>query len=409
MALFENDDLDLIQDAEDEPLIEVTAPISSDQLRGSLLNGVGPTTMYSKGTRRRRSSGSSSEKAETPETESDSDLEGIITGEEGSHAEHEAEDHSHLRRDAPGQGASNRLRRRNQNAKPQLIAGEAVEEPLLSTEVLDDYGLPQLPIEKNLGEVVIELCDIRKSYDLVDRQEQVHALTSISLSIGKEFYPIRRGEFVMLRGPSGGGKTSLLNILGTIDRPSGGTIEILGSMVDSNSSDDFLARLRLEKIGFVFQTFNLLSTMSAYENVELPMTILGKLGRKERRKRTKELLTAVGLRDRMKHLPSELSGGEQQRVTIARSLANEPEILLLDEPTGDLDTKNTIEIMDLLLEINQRHNTTCVMVTHNPDIECYADRLLYVSDGRFVAQALNYQQTKLDYPTYIRYLNEKEN
>jgi len=135
------------------------------------------------------------------------------------------------------------------------------------------------------------------------------------------------------------------------------------------------------------------------------MTILGKYPPSEIKKRVKNLLTAVGLRDRMKHLPSELSGGEQQRVTIARALANDPEILLLDEPTGDLDTRNTIEIMDLLLEINQTKKTTCVMVTHNPDIECYADRLIYLSDGRIVSQALNFVQTKLKYEEYIHYLN----
>jgi len=147
--------------------------------------------------------------------------------------------------------------------------------------------------------------------------------------------------------------------------------------------------------------------MSAYENVELPMTILGILSSSEIKKKVKSLLVAVGLRDRMKHLPSELSGGEQQRVTIARALANDPEILLLDEPTGDLDTRNTIDIMDLLLDINLTRKTTCVMVTHNPDIECYADRLIYISDGRIVSQALNSVQSRLHYDEYIRYLNSQ--
>jgi len=148
--------------------------------------------------------------------------------------------------------------------------------------------------------------------------------------------------------------------------------------------------------------------MSAFENVELPMIVLGKKSSSEIKKRTKELLTLVGLKDRMNHLPSELSGGEQQRVTIARALANDPEILLLDEPTGDLDTRNTIEIMDLLFDINRSKLTTCIMVSHNPDIECYADRIFYLSDGRFVKQVINSQQSKLVYEHYLSHVNKKK-
>eukprot|EP01027_Heterolobosea_sp_BB2_P009815 GEZU01014441.1.p1 GENE.GEZU01014441.1~~GEZU01014441.1.p1 ORF type:complete len:328 (+),score=96.54 GEZU01014441.1:171-1154(+) len=264
-----------------------------------------------------------------------------------------------------------------------------------------------LPFEKALGENVVVLKNVYKHYKIAGRTDTVKALEDITLSDDSEFYAIKRGEFVMIRGPSGGGKTSLLNIIGTIDKPSGGTLEILGKPVDSNSKDSYLAHLRLSKIGFVFQTFNLLATMSAFENVELPMTFLGKLDQKRRRRRAKELLKMVGLGDRMNHLPSELSGGEQQRVTIARALANDPEILLLDEPTGDLDTKNTVEVMDLLLRINLEKKTTCIMVTHNPDIECYADRVLYVADGRFVKQALNEVQTPLIYDQYIQYLKSQ--
>jgi len=278
----------------------------------------------------------------------------------------------------------------------------------ISIELDQLNDLPKLPIKKQLGEYVIKVSHISKEYNIPGRDEGVIALKDIVLDQNSEFYPVRRGEFLMLRGPSGGGKTSLLNILGTIDRCTSGTLEILGKVIDRGSSDEFLSTLRLSKIGFVFQTFNLLATMSAFENVELPMTILGKLTPKQREKRAKMLLKQVGLQDREAHLPSELSGGEQQRVTIARALANEPEILLLDEPTGDLDTKNTIEIMDLLLHINQTQGTTCVMVTHNPDIECYADRILYVSDGKFINQALNYEQTPLRYEEYIEYLNSIE-
>jgi len=272
---------------------------------------------------------------------------------------------------------------------------------------LDDEGLSPVPIRKKLGPTVIKADHVSKYYQIEGRADHVRALEDINLMPNSELYPIRKGEFVMLRGASGGGKTSLLNILGTIDKVTRGRVEILGNEIDDKTPDEFLAELRLSKIGFVFQTFNLLATMSAFENVELPMVILGKLSPKERKKRAKHLLKLVGLEDRMAHLPSELSGGEQQRVTISRALANKPEILLLDEPTGDLDTKNTIEIMDLLLEINKK-GTTCVMVTHNPDVECYADRILYVEDGRFVKQALNYEQTPLIYDNYLNYLNSKE-
>jgi len=246
---------------------------------------------------------------------------------------------------------------------------------------------------------------VKKEYNLPGRDDTVIALKDINVAPGSEFWPIRRGEFIMLRGPSGGGKTTLLNILGTIDRASSGVVEILGQPVDANSTDNYLSRLRLEKIGFVFQTFNLLATMSAYENVELPMVILGKLEPDQIAQRTKELLKLVGLEDRMNHLPSELSGGEQQRVTIARALSNKPELLLLDEPTGDLDTRTTIEIMDLLLDINLKQKTTMIMVSHNPDIECYADRIFYLQDGTFVEQAINLEQTPLVYSQYIKYVN----
>jgi len=213
---------------------------------------------------------------------------------------------------------------------------------------------------------------------------------------------------VIIRGPSGGGKTTLLNMIGTIDTASNGTVELFNNIINSKSNDSYLSRLRLETIGFVFQTFNLLATMTALENVELPMTLLGKLNRKQRRNRAKALLERVGLQDRMDHLPSELSGGEQQRVAIARALANNPKILLLDEPTGDLDSHNTVEVMNLLLDINfkgENGPTTCVMVTHNPDLECYADRILYVQDGEFQFQAYNLQQSPLVYEDYAAFLD----
>lgn len=184
---------------------------------------------------------------------------------------------------------------------------------------------------KELGAPLIELDDIAKRYTLPGREEEVTALRSITMKVAHEIYPIMAGEFVILRGPSGGGKTTLLNIIGCIDSPSGGSLRLLGAEILPTARDAYLASIRLSKIGFVFQTFNLLATMSAFENVILPMTLLGKLGANERQERATQLLAKVGLADRMQHLPSELSGGEQQRVTIARALANDPDILLLDE------------------------------------------------------------------------------
>jgi putative ABC transport system ATP-binding protein len=266
-------------------------------------------------------------------------------------------------------------------------------------------------LRKVLGNVVLRLQGIAKEFELEGSDERVVALRDISLCEDEGdcgFDPIRQGEFVMIRGPSGGGKTTLLNIIGTLDSPTRGSISLMGHVIDKNSSDEELADLRLKHLGFVFQTFNLISTMTAAENVELPMTLIGTLSEKERRVRARQLLALVGLRNRVDHLPSELSGGEQQRVTIARSLANNPSILLLDEPTGDLDTSTTIEVMNLLLRLNRMVGTTLIMVTHNPDVECYADRILYVADGTFRRQAVNTDPMTLDGEAYQAYLHARE-
>jgi len=276
---------------------------------------------------------------------------------------------------------------------------------------LNLYRLPPKNFEGK--DDVISFNNLAKIYHLDGRDEQIIALRSVSLSPGSEFYPVKKGEFVMIRGPSGGGKTTMLNLIGSIDSSTSGELFIMGNRIDQNSTDSFLSQLRLQHIGFVFQTFNLLATMSALENVELPMILLGRHNDKERKKRAIALLKRVGLGDRLDHLPSELSGGEQQRVAIARALANEPDILLLDEPTGDLDSRSTVAIMDLILNINRvgpqgegEHSaTTCVMVTHNPEIECYADRILYVQDGQFVKQALNEVQTSIKEEEYTHFLH----
>ena len=214
---------------------------------------------------------------------------------------------------------------------------------------------------------------------------------------------VRKGEFLMIRGPSGGGKTSLLNLIGTLDGATSGIIKLFGNDI-GKMKDAELSVLRLERIGFVFQSFNLLSTLSAFENVELPMSLLGKRNKAQRRSASLALLKLVGLESRSSHLPSELSGGEQQRVAIARALANEPDLLLLDEPTGDLDTAATVLIMGLLLKINIGiRKMTCIMVTHNPDLECYADRVLYVSGGTIAGIAINEKQVQLNAVNYTKF------
>lgn len=263
-----------------------------------------------------------------------------------------------------------------------------------------------------LGEPVVKCRNIRKVYKLPGVSEEVRALNGVSLDESSEFYPIKKGEFVMIRGPSGGGKTTLLNILGTLDSEFEGELFIMNKKITNQCTDEFLSDLRLKKIGIVFQSFNLISTMTAKENVSLPMIINDKLNNKQKEARAEALLKRVGLEDRMDHLPSELSGGEQQRVAIARALSNEPDILLLDEPTGDLDSTSTIEVMNLLLSINRfgphqdtNNKTTIVMVTHNPELECYANRIIYVQDGEFIKQAINENQQALTPKEYLDYIN----
>jgi putative ABC transport system ATP-binding protein len=222
-------------------------------------------------------------------------------------------------------------------------------------------------------EDIVVVSNVHKTYLL--GVEGVPALRGVSLRI-------RKGEFVVILGKSGGGKTSLLNIIGTIDKPTKGELSICKKRITAKTTDEEFATLRLRKIGFVFQTFNLISTMSAIENVSLPMVLDGRRSRDEIKKRAMELLNRVGISARATHLPSQLSGGEQQRVTIARAVANNPEILLLDEPTGDLDTKNSHIILKLLLDLNRKENITCVMVTHDQALKNYAHRVVHMMDGK---------------------------
>ena len=217
--------------------------------------------------------------------------------------------------------------------------------------------------------IAIRLRDIKKIYKMGG--QELAALNGINLDI-------KRGEFAALMGPSGSGKSTLMNILGCLDRPTVGSYELEGKEV-AHLSDDELAVMRNKHIGFVFQNFNLLSRISSLENVALPLVYAG-VGASERRKRAQQVLEAVGLGDRAEHLPNELSGGQLQRVAIARALVNNPEIIMADEPTGNLDTKSTKEIMEIFQEMHGR-GKTIILVTHEPEIAVCANRQLLVRDG----------------------------
>jgi len=221
---------------------------------------------------------------------------------------------------------------------------------------------------------LIELRDLGKTYDL--GEVKVNALLGVSLNID-------RGEFLALIGPSGSGKSTLMNTLGCLDRPTRGTYHLDGVDV-GRMSRDALARLRNTRIGFVFQNFNLLSRTTALDNVEMPMLYNPGTGRRQRRARAKEVLARVGLADRMDHKPNQLSGGQQQRVAIARSLVNRPAILLCDEPTGNLDTRTSREIMAFFRELNKAEGLTIILVTHDLEVARQADRAIVLVDGEVV-------------------------
>jgi len=218
---------------------------------------------------------------------------------------------------------------------------------------------------------VIRLENVHKIYDL--GEIQVQALRGVSLEV-------REGEFVAVMGPSGSGKSTIMNILGCLDRPTRGRYFLDGVDVSGMSKAE-LARIRNRKLGFVFQQFNLLSRTSALENVELP-TVYAGISPEERAKRAMESLTRVGLAERAGHHPSQLSGGQQQRVAIARALVNRPAILLADEPTGNLDSRTSVEIMHILQTLNEEQGLTIVIVTHEHDIAQYATRTLEFRDGK---------------------------
>jgi putative ABC transport system ATP-binding protein len=213
----------------------------------------------------------------------------------------------------------------------------------------------------------------------------VHALRGISLEI-------EVGEFVAVVGPSGSGKSTLMHILGCLDQPTSGTYSLDGTDV-SHLSDDDLSAVRNHKIGFVFQGFNLLPRTSALENVELPLLYnSGDLSAAARRSRALEALTAVGLKDRAEHHPNQLSGGQQQRVAIARALMNKPSILLADEPTGNLDSRTSIEVMDIFQALREERGITIVLITHEQQVAEYGSRIVTFKDGRIVSDHFNDRQ-----------------
>ncbi|MBO4853420.1 MAG: ABC transporter ATP-binding protein [Schwartzia sp.] len=226
-----------------------------------------------------------------------------------------------------------------------------------------------------MAKYVIELSGIKKIYQVGG--QEVAALAGIDLNITK-------GEFAALMGPSGSGKSTLMNILGCLDRPTVGSYKLDGQEV-ATLSDDELAVTRNRRIGFVFQNFNLLSRISAADNVALPLVYAG-VGRKEREEKAKKILDAVGLGDRAEHQPNELSGGQRQRVAIARALVNDPHIIMADEPTGNLDTKSTKEIMEIFEGLH-KEGRTIILVTHEPDIAACASRQLLVRDGLITRDA----------------------
>ena len=229
-----------------------------------------------------------------------------------------------------------------------------------------------------MSKEIIRLENIYKTYKT--GTINVEALKNINLTI-------KEGEFVAIMGVSGSGKSTLMNILGCLDRPTGGNYYIEGVDV-SEKTDDQLSQVRNKNVGFIFQSFNLIPRTTALKNVELPM-IYAKIPQEERKIRAMELLNGVGLGDRYHHMPNELSGGQKQRVAIARALTNKPPIILADEPTGNLDSKSSIEIMEIFRKLNKEDKNTVIIVTHEHDIAKYTDRIITFFDGEITSDKEN--------------------
>ena len=222
----------------------------------------------------------------------------------------------------------------------------------------------------------IQIEDLTKVYKV--GETEVHALQGVT-------YRVEVGEFLAIMGPSGSGKSTLMNIIGCLDKPTSGQYLLEGEEV-STFNRDKLAGIRNQRIGFVFQTFNLLPRTSALENAELPLLYSSHINSKQRSELALKALESVGLGDRAHHKTNQLSGGEQQRVAIARALLNSPSLILADEPTGNLDTKTSAEIMEIFTRLNEDKEITLIMVTHEPDIACYAKKRIYMRDGKIIRE-----------------------
>ena len=222
----------------------------------------------------------------------------------------------------------------------------------------------------------IQIDDLTKVYKV--GETEVHALRGVT-------YKVEAGDFLAIMGPSGSGKSTLMNIIGCLDKPTTGQYLLEGEEV-STFDRDKLARIRNQKIGFVFQTFNLLPRTTALENAELPLLYASNIHSKQRTELALKALESVGLKDRAHHKTNQLSGGEQQRTAIARALLNSPSLILADEPTGNLDTKTSAEIMEIFTRLNEDKKITLVMVTHEPDIACYAKKRIYMRDGKIIRE-----------------------
>ncbi|MHA1646111.1 MAG: ABC transporter ATP-binding protein [Promethearchaeota archaeon] len=231
-------------------------------------------------------------------------------------------------------------------------------------------------VQKNISQPIIEISNLEKTYNI--KSNPVHALKDVTFNI-------LSGELIFIMGPSGSGKTTLLNLVGGIDSPTNGNIIVCGEKI-SDYSDRKLTKYRKARLSFVFQFYSLIPTLTALENVELIMELIG-INRRKIRKQAKDYLVKVHLEDRLNNFPSQLSGGERQRVAIARALAKNPEILLIDEPTGQLDQETGEEIVSLIRDVSKHYKKTVLLVTHDQDLKKYADRIVELRSGKIISDS----------------------